>query len=143
MLYPNPTTFYRNAGRWMAIAAMSVLVCGKLVHLGQESAGCCSGSHCHVEADSSPQPKPCPFGCLHHEQPENGTHSEGHEPCPDGHDEHHCSICTVLAHVTESTAIVDVPDESRFVVETMPFDSASSEAAVFFPVHPRGPPSKA
>jgi len=140
MHYPNPTTSFRNAGRWLAILAMSVLVCGKLVHLEQESAGCCAGEDLHVEAGNSPQLKPCPFGCLHHETPENSDQPEDNEP---SHDEHQCSICSVLSHVTESPAIVDVPDESRFVAGTVPFESASAKTAVFFSVRPRGPPIEA
>ncbi len=133
------TSRLSRAGRWLAIAAVTVLLFGKPVHLGQECGGCCSASHCHASGqESRPSERPCPFGCGHH------SHNGPNEPCddepPNGHDEHECSVCSVFSHVTECPGIVGLPAESEFVAAIDCAPEAKGAAEVFFPVHPRGPP---
>ena len=134
------TSKLSKAGRWLAIAAVTALSFGKLVHLEQECGGCYSSSHCHVpEQESGRSERPCPFGCAHHSQ------EAPNEPCdsdlPNGHDEHDCAICTVLSHVTECPELVGLPAESELVVASDLALEVVATADVLRPVHPRGPPS--
>jgi hypothetical protein len=129
-----------RAGRWLAISAVTVLLFGTLVHLGQECGGRCSSSHCHASVqESGRSERPCPFGCEHH------SHNASSEPCdsesPNGHDERDCAICSVLSHVTECPELVGVPAESELVVANNCAPEAMATADILFPVHPRGPPS--
>lgn len=133
-----PTLRLTNAGRWLAIMAVGVLLFGKLVHLGQECGGCCS-SHCHVsQQNSGPSERPCLFGCEHHSQ--NTPQVPNDSESPDGHDEHDCVICSVLSHVTQCAQIVGLPAESQIVVANIWAPESTVTIQVLFPVDPRGSP---
>ena len=136
MTTQTPILDHTNAGRWLAILAVVVLLFGKLVHLEQECGGCCSSSQCHASAQESP---PCPFGCEHH------SHTAQDEPCdsetPKGHDEHDCVICSVLSHVMQCPELVGLPAESELVAANVSAPESTVTAEVLFPVDPRGPPS--
>lgn len=134
------TSRLSKAGRWLAITAVTVLLFGKLVHLGQECGGCCSSSHGHASAqESARSEQECPFGCDHHSQ--NGPNEPCSSESPNDHDEHGCAVCSLLSQVTESPDLVGLPGESELVAASVCLSAAFAAADVFSPVHPRGPPS--
>jgi hypothetical protein len=141
MCFLSQQSFRQNAGRWLAIAGMALLPVGKLVHLGQECNGFCSGENCAVTSHNSDRNAPCAFGCQHHEHSTQNSDGDEQDSPTHSHDEHHCAVCSVLSHVTHSPTIVGLPDVLQLVVGTV---SAPSEAEIhqaFFRPHSRGPPA--
>ena len=144
MDFRTPSTRRLLAGRLFAIAAMFVLLFGRIIHLNQECGDCCSVSCSHdYAAKASPkQSRPCPFGCCHdHEQPapHEKTDESRHDEHPT-HDESHCAVCSVFAQAPSCVSVVGLPAESDVVVDTITFESASVAAVTMISAQSRGPP---
>ena len=128
----------QTLGRLAATMSLFVVLAGKTVHQHQECG--CGDDHCSVEQTSKPV-KPCPYGCQHHD---NTSSDAGHKSEQDGkpkHEEHLCPVCSLLAQAPEKTSLVDVPQSSEVILETILICSDVPVDGLILSARSRGPPA--
>lgn len=134
---------YLKTGRWLAAIAVCGLLIGKSVHHEQSHGECCSVHKGGPQIDADTEDMACPFGCSHHGLDGTTAPQQESDSKPCGHEQHHCSVCSVLAFLVEAPATIEAPDESTMVLETVMFGSYSRQTADFEAVRSRGPPAQA
>ena len=120
-----------------AIAAIFVSGVGKTVHVHQECDGSCGRSDCRVESDETAG---CPFGCESCAIESHSSPARDQQP-ERPHDEHHCTVCQVLAQAPSVPAIVE-PPALEVLLRIAPAASVESlPDSETVPVVSRGPPA--